>query len=306
MTTADRLTPPTPTPSRSEPRAAHRLRFGVVVIGVDGSVAGSAALGWLLEQQVDELHLVQAISPGIELFEAGFQIDTGPAVARVRDELDRTAASIRSDRNGFGIDEVETHVVEDRPSNALLTIARAVGATAIVVGSQGHDRVGSLVGANTGRLVHASDIPVVVVPEGRRSITTGRYVVGSEDVDDIAPLLDFVEQLGDGPVAACTHVVRSIEPVLLATVGVPELTLQIEEASARRLASVLEHFEGTSEVVVEPLLRSLTEASEIADLVVVPSHHDGWLAAYLTGSVAQHLPAVSSCPIAIVPVRAAA
>ncbi len=64
---------------------------------------------------------------------------------------------------------VETLVVEGRPVDALLEAAEAHKATLIVVGSHGQGAVSAaFLGSTALKLLHHSDIPVLVVPRHRR------------------------------------------------------------------------------------------------------------------------------------------
>lgn len=61
--------------------------------------------------------------------------------------------------------EVETRLVGERPADALIDVARDVGASAIVVGTVGENPItGALLGSVVLRLVQRSPLPVLVVP----------------------------------------------------------------------------------------------------------------------------------------------
>jgi nucleotide-binding universal stress UspA family protein len=61
--------------------------------------------------------------------------------------------------------QVETHLVNDEPVAAVLSVARAMGSEVIVAGFQGRSRLVRLVmGSVAGRLVRASPLPVLLVP----------------------------------------------------------------------------------------------------------------------------------------------
>lgn len=65
---------------------------------------------------------------------------------------------------GHGAVTIESQVVEGRPVEALIRVARDRGAREIVVGSRGRGRLRSLVGSVSHRLLGQADRPVVVVP----------------------------------------------------------------------------------------------------------------------------------------------
>ncbi len=56
-------------------------------------------------------------------------------------------------------------------------------------------------------------------------------------------------------------------------------------------------------VSFEDPLTALVEASNASPLAVIGSRRSSRVGGFLTGAVAQHLPAVSPCPIAIIPVE---
>jgi nucleotide-binding universal stress UspA family protein len=64
-----------------------------------------------------------------------------------------------------GIDDVEAAVVDARPAEALLQVARERDARMIVVGTHGeHPLTGAVLGSVPHRLLHLSRVPVLVVP----------------------------------------------------------------------------------------------------------------------------------------------
>jgi nucleotide-binding universal stress UspA family protein len=61
--------------------------------------------------------------------------------------------------------EVESRLVSGKPADALIDVAREVGASAIVVGTVGENPItGGLLGSVVLRLVQRSPLPVLVVP----------------------------------------------------------------------------------------------------------------------------------------------
>jgi nucleotide-binding universal stress UspA family protein len=59
-------------------------------------------------------------------------------------------------------------------------------------------------------------------------------------------------------------------------------------------------------VVFDHPVDALAEASADAALVVVGSHRSSRMVGFVTGSIAQHLPAIVHCPVALVPLDAPA
>lgn len=275
--------------SRKESAVLHDL-----VVGVDGSPSGRRALEWAMGAGVDAVHAVHAVSPAMELLAASVQIDTRPYVEGVEAALEgEWTAGLRS-----GTAKLFTRVIEDSPPLALLRAAGASAADAIVVGVRGRESPPRMIGATTGQLVHLSDHPVVIVPEGGALPVlgaTGLVVVavgGRSDGD--AELVGWADRVA-GRSDARIEVVYA-EPAAAAANG---------RSVAARLSSWLEGLGAVHrcrvQVVAADPISALVDASRGADLVVAGSHRSSRLAAYLTGALAHHLPPVSACPVALVP-----
>jgi nucleotide-binding universal stress UspA family protein len=64
-----------------------------------------------------------------------------------------------------GVGDCEAAVVDARPTDALLKLAADRGARMIVVGTHGeHPLAGAVLGSVPHKLLHLSDVPVLVVP----------------------------------------------------------------------------------------------------------------------------------------------
>lgn len=275
------------TDANSAPEKPHGLALGTVVVGVDGSASGDAALEWVLGQRVTELHMVHAVEPRTELLEAVVQIDTGPMLRRIDGDLQRRISAIRPQ-----IGTVEGHLVEERPSAALAATARKVGASTVVVGSSGHGHLSTIVGSNVGALIHRAQTPVIIVPNTPVP-TTGEYIVGCGTADQAPPLVSFVGAITEPDASGHVHVVQAIEPTVLSMVDALDVEVDLQRGGERRLLELLgEDFEGSVEVVFETLLEALEPLTSQADLVVIASHHNPRWKGFLTGSVAHHLPAL--------------
>jgi nucleotide-binding universal stress UspA family protein len=278
------------------------FQIGSVVVGEDGSAGSSAALRWAARHVTTDIHVVRAVSPSLELLEAGFQVESTPLLDEAERGVEAALAAV--------IDPPATvvrHVIEDAPPNALLEAAHRFGVDAIVVGSNGHERFGHLVGANAGRLLHMSDVAVIVVPEDALAPESGDappddVVIGvSGDVRTDAQLVDWVKRVTRAP--APFRLLHAISPTLLAIVPTTTGT-EVFEGRARELLDglMVAGDEWASSVVVDHPVPALVAASTDASMIVVGSHRSSRMTGFLTGSIAQHLPTLSACPVAIVPV----
>ena len=274
-----------------------------VVLGADGSAGSRAALRWASEHVSGEIHVVRAVSPSLELLEAVFQVESTPVLDDAASEIDAAVGALPATVT------VTRHVIEDNPPNALLDAAHRFEVDAIVVGSNGHERFGHLVGANIGRLLHVSDVAVVVVPEDWSPMpgspdetSTPDVVIGVDETPTTdAQLVEWTRSVTGG--ATPIRLLHAISPTLLAIL--PTATgSELFENDARERMAALTGDDGTwsTSVVVEHALPALIAASEHASMLVVGSHRSSRMAGFLTGSIAQHLPTMSKCPVAIVPV----
>ena len=283
------------------------MRIGTVVVGDDGSLAGSAALNWAHRHATGEIHVVRAVSPGMELLAAGFQIET---------DLRRADEDIHAavDALDGSTEEICTHVVEDDVPNALLDVARRHDADAIVVGSNGHERFGDLVGVNLGRLLHLSELPVLVVPEAtldadgvpleppdeRSSGELVPIVVGVSGDDAVdRGLVSWTRGVAPETPLVLLH---AVSPAVLSVVANGADAEIIRERVHERLDQIAADGVATDTAVVfDHPVDALAEASADAALVVVGSHRSSRMVGFVTGSIAQHLPAIVHCPVALVP-----
>lgn len=144
---------------------------GAVVVGVDGSPDGDAALGFAFEEarlRGAELVAVHAWSDDV----------LDPAVVAVLDRvaIERRESGVLADtvaawQGKYPDVVVRSRLVADRPAGAL--VAESGAAQLVVVGSRGHGTVaGLLVGSVSRATVHHSRCPVAVVRRSGALIET--------------------------------------------------------------------------------------------------------------------------------------
>jgi nucleotide-binding universal stress UspA family protein len=138
-----------------------------IVIGTDGSSSAKQALeeAVRLAQALDaELHVVSAFTPLRGARIAGPPEGTSEVWAPLPDAhveatLSEAAATVRL----AGV-EVQTHAVEHDPADALLDVAKSVGAQLIVVGSRGmHGARRLVLGSVPNKVSHRADCNVLIV-----------------------------------------------------------------------------------------------------------------------------------------------
>jgi nucleotide-binding universal stress UspA family protein len=139
--------------------------FDVIVVGHDGSEGARRAFGVAVElaRAVGGARLVVAYVEQEVLSKGGaapVPVTADEIEADIRREAEALAAA--------GLDvTVDVHrAVLGGPAPKILEVAHEAGADLIVVGTRGRSAVaGLLVGSVAHRLLHLSDLPVLVVPE---------------------------------------------------------------------------------------------------------------------------------------------
>jgi nucleotide-binding universal stress UspA family protein len=140
-----------------------------IVVGVDGSAASRAALGWAVRQAKLSGARVEAVTAWeVPLalrtpWPPGLSTDFRKAAA------DTLADAVADTPDADGRVEIRSEVVEGNPAQVLLDAS--AGAELLVVGSRGHGGfVDALLGSVGQHCVHHATCPVVVI---RDSVTSG-------------------------------------------------------------------------------------------------------------------------------------
>lgn len=143
-----------------------------LVVGVDGSASGAAALAWALRQAVLLTASVDAVAcwqvPAVVSAGYGSYTDFSAfdQTAPITEMLDGAVAAAVRDVRGAETVPVRPHVLEEHPVRALLRFAD--GADLLVVGSRGHGELrGVLLGSVGLHCVTHARCPVVVVRAAR-------------------------------------------------------------------------------------------------------------------------------------------
>jgi nucleotide-binding universal stress UspA family protein len=134
-----------------------------IVLGYDGSDGSEYAL----EQAVELAQLEGARIVVVFAYEipAAYGGETGDYRRAVREIGEQQTEKAVARLEGAGIDYA-VELVADRPVAGLVAVAERVGASMIVVGTNGeHPLTGIVLGSVPHKLVHVSPVPVLVVPE---------------------------------------------------------------------------------------------------------------------------------------------
>lgn len=139
---------------------------GRIVVGVDGSVGGRAALRWALAEaarrgaKVDAVHAWRSsVASGAAAY-IPLWVDPAEEEAWAKAVLDDVVSQARSAGHAVVVHQI---VAEGHPAAILVEAAR--GADLLVVGRRGHGGFeGLLLGSVSRSCLHHAPCPVVVVP----------------------------------------------------------------------------------------------------------------------------------------------
>ncbi|MGY1700270.1 universal stress protein [Geodermatophilus sp. SYSU D00766] len=286
-----------------------------IVVGVDGSPGGRAALVWALTAAARtgaEVEIVSAVP--VDTWAAPHLLDTAGVEAIRSDTEARLRASV-AEALGHpavravardGAVPVHLSVAPGDPAEAL--VVRAGDAGLLVVGSRGRGAVKSaLLGSVALHCAAHSPCPVVVVHR-QETAPAPRVVVGIDDSSGAHTVLreavDHARRLGAGveAVLVCQPVTYWSDPIVAA----PPVGETLDAARARAdrvVTAVLGHEPNPDvEVVVETGAPGdvLVRRSAGAGLLVVGSRSRSRLAGLALGSVALHCVVHASCPVLVV------
>jgi nucleotide-binding universal stress UspA family protein len=133
-----------------------------LVLGFDGSDVADAALGVAVDlagRLGEDLVVVYAVAP------PGRRGEEFRELERAVEEMGRSVVAVAQRRVEDAGVPAEVVFAHERPAQALLDVAHQRGARLIVLGTHGESAVkAALIGSTTYRLLHQTDVPVLVVP----------------------------------------------------------------------------------------------------------------------------------------------
>ncbi|GAA2658358.1 MULTISPECIES: universal stress protein [Actinosynnema] len=271
--------------------------MSTVVVGVDGSRTALRAVRWAASE-------ARARDVPLRLAHAEMPLPQGiPGLDdRTRQEMHEQALVWLDEAAGQAGGVAVQYRAQIALAAPLLT-AESERADLVVLGSRGVGGLTSLLLGSTAVAVGArAACPVVVVPD--RDPVPGPVVCGVRSVDDTVALARAFEQARGNRLV----VVSTCRPPLLAGDDDP----QGDADRSARLARVVEPWRRRyPDVRVELVVRreraacALREQARGASLVVVGSRGRGTLAGWLHASTSQALLHRATCPVMVVPLKAA-
>ncbi len=278
-----------------------------VLVGVDGSTAGTAGLCWAAEEACRRSVPLQVVHVLQQRHSGTFTRANPVYVAEERREaelvLDAAVAYVR----GLAAD-VEVRPALEVGSPAVVLLAQAAGAEMVVVGSRGRGGfTGLLTGSVAAALAAHASCPVVVVrgpgshPASRRPVVVG---VDASPTSDAAVAFAFAAAAARRvPLVAVHAWDLPVDPTMAPLLDFDAVDGEERTALAERVAGWAEKY---PDVSVRPLVvrdrpaRVLVAESDRAQLVVVGSRGHGGVRGMLLGSVSQALLHHAPCPVAVV------
>jgi len=284
---------------------------GEILVGLDASANGAAALRWALAEAglrggtVTALHAWGHTPPGHAGGGRTFDADYGAGDADAA-----LTAAIAAAAGPEAVAAVARRVVCSPPAKALLSAA--TGADLLVVGARGVGGFrGLLLGSVSAQCLHHAIGPLAIVrsrtPDGEDS---GRLVVGVDGSDSSARALGWALAEARRRQAR-VDVVHAWQPPYVMPAPYTRMPLdpEVVEKDARQLLDRLLDREDLARqpAPVERIAVRGTPAGAIletalgADLVVLGSRGLGGFTGLLLGSVTHHVAHHVSCPLVVVP-----
>ncbi|WP_169744280.1 universal stress protein [Knoellia aerolata] len=278
-----------------------------IVVGIDGSAHGWAALAWAAEQAAARsmsLHLIHAFAPDIPMLGFG---TTDQSSIRSEGERLLATATARAHAVDRGI-TVTTSLPPGYASRSL--VAASHDAALVVLGAVGHGLLSrATIGAVAQQVAAHATCPVVIVGhEGHTEALHHRVVVG---VDGSKPSMAALRTAFDHAAQRDAELVvvhaweakGPEDPTLQTDSSWPAYEGGLEQAVSREISAM--SAEHPAVKVVHHVVRSspvaaLIEAADSADLVVVGARGTGGFPGLHLGSVSNRLLGRTACPLVLV------
>lgn len=281
----------------------------LIVVGVDGTPAGDAALYWSLREAARSGARVKAVTAwhpdDYSWYAAGLSEQT-LSDEEPRSTLEAAVARVTKLADHDSV-EVSTHV--GRGSAAFVLEQEAQSADLLVVGRR-HE-VGlarAALGSVSSAALHHAPCPIAVVPGAwEPPAEAGRVLVGVDGSAAAAAALSWAAQRAarDQRLLVPVRVRAAFEDALDAPEGVPSIR-DLESAEIAHLARLSARAAGDAQLRVAPEVRighagrELVDAAGPDDELVVGSRARGRLRGWLLGSTSAHAVHHAHAPVVVV------
>lgn len=278
-----------------------------IVVGIDGSAHGWAALAWAAEEASRmslPVHLIHAFAPDIPMLGFGTTDQSS-----IREEGERLLATARARAHAADPTlRVTTSLPPGFASPALVKASH--DATMVVLGAVGHGLLSrATVGAVAQQVAAHATCPVVIVGhEGHSETPHHRIVVGVDGSPASAAALhtafDYAATREAELVVVHAWEARGPEdPTLTTESSWPAYERTLEQKVGREIASSSADHPAVKvrhEVVRSAPVAALIQAADTADLVVVGARGTGGFPGLHLGAVSNRLLGRTACPLVIV------
>ena len=285
-------------------------RAGPVMVATDGLPQSRGALA-TARAIADQLHTtvrVIAVHPSIALMVPDGQLLLDPNVTaslradltrRVREQCSRVA-----EEEGASVDEFE--VLNGDPARVISDVARDGHAQLIVMGLGRHELADRLFGDETAlKLVRASGVPVLAVPEGSSSVPCHALVGVDFSEGSVHAAQAALRFLANGGVLELVHVVPRERLLFDAWVSQEDYLRFVRHSLTRFRARLTVPQRVRIEDVIlrgDPARELLIYANRNdADLIATGSHGHGFITRLVVGSVTTKLLRTTSCAVLVIP-----
>jgi nucleotide-binding universal stress UspA family protein len=284
--------------------SAHRI-----VVGVDPSPCGTAALEWAMREAVStgaSLHAIRAWSPSAYAMEAyAYGAPDVELIQSQQAQLEADEQLKLATERVAGADTIDCTATAVLGSASLALVEQGKQSAMVVVGSRGHGALSrAVLGSVSSSVLHHATTPVVVVPEPRDSHGAASRVIVGVDHSPAAltALAAAAEQARRRHVVLVPVFVH--EPFEVPHGGAHAPDLALLEDTERHLLVEAARAAGAGDVHAEVLVgQASAELLSIArpqDLLVVGSRGRGGFTGLLLGSTSTQLVQHAPCPVLVV------
>ena len=284
-----------------------RTAPGVVVVGIDGSAAGTAALRWAVEEarrRSARLSVVHALN---QRHSGAFNRANPEFVAEERRAAEHVldAAVARA-----GAPDVDVHPVLEVGPPAVVLLRRATSADLVVAGSKGRGGfAGLLLGSTSLQVAMHASCPVVVLRDHSTGAgpASGRIVVGIDGSPSSEGALRFAftraRRYGLGLTVVRAWGATAVFVDVPGSAKWEQVEKEEQAALSEALAPWRDRYPEV-DVLEKSLLGNaaalLVDESAAAELLVVGSRGRGGFGGLLLGSVSHAALHHARCPVAVV------